>query len=485
MLNACLHLRRRWDGVLSLLLIFTINYWCNLIFSQASDERRNVPEKEIGVREFWELPRYPRPDRLFDWGGWLRTNFYSDSLPPVEEDRSYMIDELKLWFNLDYKGSHTLYGRFQERLTFFDNRGDALGSQTTDWFGPKVDVFYYKFNKSFTDKTFSDNESYFTRSINMTIGRKYFYLGSGIVLFNKLDGVEFNLRMSQYLTINVFLAQNIKTNDDFDFLRPNASRSERFFTGIEFSTAIFSKNPVSVYFLKQFDRNKDRFVLPGQDFLYDSWYLGVYATGKLFLPELTYSVEFIYEGGKSSSKGVKGVSGSISAWANVIKLEYLPSKFISKIFLNNYWASGDADRKAPRTSALGSAPGTTDSAFGYFGFVPLGLAFFPYFSNIITTSSGFVVKPVQDETSMFRNLTIGVTAYLYHKDKKGGGIFDSLGATATAAKKFLGTEVDAFINWRLLSDFSLTSEYGVFFPSSAFATTKSRTFFVFGFLYEF
>lgn len=462
-------------------LLLFINFY---IVSQVSDERRNI-EKERGEREFWEIPRYPRPDHLFDWGGWLRANFYTDSLPPLQNGRLYFIDDLKLWFNVDYKNTHSLYSRFQTRFTHFDNKGDALGSKTTDWFGPKVDVLYYRFSKSFFDKTFPDNSSSMQRSVNITMGRKYFYLGSGTVLFNKLDGIEINLKISSYLGINVFLAQNIKTNDDFDFLRPNLSESERFFTGIEITNNILPKSPFSIYFLKQFDRNKDKFINTAQDFLYESWYLGFYTNGTLILPNLTYYFEFIYEGGESSAKGVKGVTCPIQAWANIAKLEYYPSKFISKIFLHNYWASGDSDRKSPRTSALGSLPGTNDLAFGYFGFTPLGLAFFPYFSNIIATSGGTVIKPFDDELSTFKNLTAGVTVYLYHKDKKEGGINDSLGATATKNKKFLGTEVDTFINWRILSDLSLTAEYGMFFPSSAFTSTKTRTFLVVGFLYEF
>ncbi|MFN7182353.1 MAG: hypothetical protein ACK4NF_06730, partial [Planctomycetota bacterium] len=403
------------------ILIIVATSWV-IINSQVQlpDERKQLEGKERGERTFWEIPRYPRPGQLLDWGGWLRSNFYLDSLPPIENARLYSIDELKFWFNIDFKGkikcdgvkkcdedaldrsSHILYGRFQERFTFFDNEGDSLGSPTTDWRGPDVDIFYYRLNIPFQKPG---------ANFNLVVGRKYFYLGEGLTLFNKLDGIEVGLRFSQYISLNTFLAKTIRTTDDFDYLRPRHSLSDRFFLGAQISTSVFPKNPVEIYYLQQLDRNPDKFTNPAQDFLYDSWYLGFRSTGKLLLPELIYSFEFVWEGGRSSSRNVKGATSSINAWANIVKLEYVPNKFISRIFLSNFWGSGDADRVSPRTSALGSAPGTTDTALGYFGFVPTGLAFFPYLSNIILTKGGFILKPFYDETSSLKDLSIGLTFY--------------------------------------------------------------------------
>ncbi len=467
-----------------------------LIYPQVElpDERERLEAKERGERTFWEIPQYPRPGQLLDWGGWLRTNFYTDSLEPLEGSRFYTIDELKFWFNIDFKGklrcedkskcasdtldssNHTLYGRFQERFTFFDNRGDSGGAPPTDWFGPNVDILYYRLNIPFTKQG---------ANLNLTIGRKYFYLGQGITLFNKLEGIEANLRFSQYLTLNTFLAKTIRTTDDFDYLRSRNSLSNRLFAGFEVYTTILPKNPISIYYLHQLDRNPDKFTDPTQDFLYDSWYLGLYTTGKVFIPDFIYSFEFIWEGGRSSSKGVKGVTSRINAWANVIKLEYIPNKFISRIFLTNFWASGDADRISPRTSALGSAPGTTDTAFGYFGFIPTGLAFFFYLSNIIITKTGIVLRPFYDESSSLKDLNAGLSLYVYNKHKQNGGIYSSIGLETTNQKQFLGTGIDAFVSWKILSDLSITSEYGLFFPSDTFTTSKTRTFFSFGLLYEF
>ncbi len=476
----------------TIVIIFVIG--AMYIENQQPDERKELEWKEIGERTFWEIPRYPRPAQLLDWGGWIRANFYTDSLAPLEESRFYTLNELKFWFNIDFKGkikcedkgkceqetldrsSHILYGRFTERFTFFDNKGDSLGSPPTDWSGPNIDLLYYKLNIPFTEQG---------ADLNLKLGRKYFYLGHGLTLFNKLEGIEANIRFSPYLFVNAFIAKTIRTNDDFDYLRPRSSFSRRFFAGVEIATTILPKNPISVYYLQQLDKNPDKFTHPSQDFLYDSWYLGFYTNGSILLPNLIYSFEFVWEGGRSAPKGVKGITSSINAYSNIIKLDYILDKFVSRIFMSNYWASGDADRISPRTSALGSAPGTTDTAFGYFGFIPTGLAFFPYLSNIIVTRAGTVLKPFFDDNSSLKNLNTGFSIYLYYKDKKNSGIYSSIGSETTSNKHFLGSAIDTFISWKILSDLSITAEYGLFFPSDAFTTSKTRTFFSLGLLYEF
>jgi hypothetical protein len=465
-----------WSLLLSFALfeIFGQGSYINVPNTPDKDNKEAV-EKEVGLREFWEVPRYPRPDRLFDWGGWLRSNFYAESIPPIQRGRLFNYDELKLWINLDYQDTHTLYLRLHEKLLFFDNRGDAFGGNPTDWIGPNGDILYYRW------KMFKGSR----RFVNITVGRKYFYLGNGVVLYNKLDGIQVDVGLAPTITMKSFAGKVIRTVDDFDYLRPNPFRTNRYFAGSELSFSFFPNNPFSIYFLKQFDKNDDR-VLGGQTFLYSSWYLGIHSIGKLFKPQLVYNVELIYEGGKSAALTSPGNDTTIKAWASLVTVEYYLSGIISKIHISNFWASGDNDRASPRTSALGSRPGTADLAFGYFGFLSTGLAFFPYFSNIIVTRAGILLKPFEkDETSKFRNLNTGINFYLYHKEKRFGGVLDNAGVSPVNPKKFLGSSVNAFVNWRILSDFAINTEYSLFFPSTAFASTKPRTFFILGVLYEF
>jgi len=52
--------------------------------------------------------------------------------------------------------------------------------------------------------------------------------------------------------------------------------------------------------------------------------------------------------------------------------------------------------------------------------------------------------------------------------------------------RYLGWEPDVFINWQIVSDVTLTTRYGVFFPSrDAFASDESRQFFSIGVTFGF
>ena len=107
-----------------------------------------------------------------------------------------------------------------------------------------------------------------------------------------------------------------------------------------------------------------------------------------------------------------------------------------------------------------------DTNFLYFGFLPTGYALSPRVSNLRMLKVGAALKPFE-RTSRFnlKELTASVDLYRYMKDESAGAIFDF---QASDDDHDVGYEIDITLSWPILSDLSVSLEYGHFEPGDAY-----------------
>ena len=85
--------------------------------------------------------------------------------------------------------------------------------------------------------------------------------------------------------------------------------------------------------------------------------------------------------------------------------------------------------------------------------------------------ASLLLKPLEI-FHIFRNLSFGIDYYEFFKDQAGGGIYDG---DATLDKGHIGFEIDFRLSWQVLSDFSLSVEYGRFEPGDAYPDSANDT----------
>ncbi|MCP4134774.1 MAG: alginate export family protein [bacterium] len=313
------------------------------------------------------------------------------------------------------------------------------------------------------------------RSLRLSIGRKYFLLGSGVLFNDRGDGAELNF-YSKYINLKVFGAYsglfqtsynsyNLSTQDDSD-------GAKRVFAGGTLSQT-FANQTISLLGMAQFDFADES----SGSVRYQSQYYGIGVQGTLF-DNLTYSGEFIYEMG--TSYDATSVKKNIRAYAATANLNYYFDMTLKPTLMAQYaFGSGDSD-KVDHGSPTGNISGN-DNGFLAFGTFVGGYALRPILSNIHIMRAGFSLLPLSWMDSLFfRRMTIIAKYNVYLKDKKEQGIADSDSYEATESNIFVGHGSDIAFRWKLFSDLSVFANYGFFLPGSAYASGESMRHFVLG-----
>ncbi|MFT3684495.1 MAG: alginate export family protein [Phycisphaerales bacterium] len=177
-----------------------------------------------------------------------------------------------------------------------------------------------------------------------------------------------------------------------------------------------------------------------------------------------YFVEGVYQTGQSASDPLFGLQSTedLEAWAARLQFTYVfrdenDSRFQAEVLI----ASGDPDRRSTTDTVAGNFPGTDDNAFNALGYAFTGVAFAPTLSNLVSIRAGGATFPWRSSED-YHDLQVGVDAILSFKESRTGGIDEP-----TNDEFFLGTEFDVYANWRITSDLSITSRYGLFLPGPA------------------
>ncbi len=321
------------------------------------------------------------------------------------------------------------------------------------------------------------------RNVDFTVGRKYFFLGSGIVMNGRGDGAEFNF-YSKYINIKalgVWTGWLVKDDNPYGLSDPDlATGAKRVFAGGKVSTSWYNQT-IFFYGLAQFDfgkefYNKNRLltsVLAGFDpgvryyntrTRYQSQYYGMGLEG-VIVSGLSYFGEFIIEKGKSYISGYP-ISTGINAYAANVRVNYYFDVTTKPALEAQYaFGSGDVNRsdyRAPNGNLWGR-----DAGFLYFGTFVGGYALKPLLANIHMISVSAAFSPFSwVKIYSIKNMTVTAKYYYYLKHHVWSPINNGFDATKPARE--IGHEVDASLRWLIFSDFSFFMNYGFFIPGKAF-----------------
>jgi hypothetical protein len=433
-------------------------------FSPAQAQENNARRFEEEARESLQHTEHGQAagsDRvLLEYGGWVNVR-YTD-YNNVDKDRSTSDDvnyetwlDSRLWAKItlqppdgaSYENTHSFYIRVKNLYT--DNRPpDTAGGRDND--GPHLDYAYATID---------------LRPVWVRAGRAYFSVGQGIAYGDTGDGVEAVLNHDDF-KLKLFATRSLPHQDNIDTSVPGFDKhAKRLFYAAEASYQGIPGQSIYSYVLVQRDKSEPEPDDPGHDFRIDSEYYGVGLRGKV-LSDVSYWWETIGEKGTSFIYD-SNEKKNISAWATVFGLSYDPEVYSHpSLYFKYAYGSGDSDRQSVTNTINGNSSGR-DKNFLYFGFIPTGYALSPQLSNLQFFKGGFTLKPFEKKRFL-KDLSFGIDYYRYYKAVSAGGVDDE---QAIEDKSDIGQEVDATLNWQIISDLNLTLEFGYFLPGKAYPVT--------------
>ena len=419
----------------------------------------------------------PLQRTTLDFGGWYTISFMAID-DAAQKTHQLVQHDLGGYARLNFEDVHEFFVRGV--LTYRDFKtGDAFDRHGDDLIGPKLERATYRFDLQRAMSVYGDKD--IKGNVVFQGGRQLVHWANGLTLSQDIDGAVVQL---SYYPFSVELLGGLLRDSvtDLDPYRTNfTDDSRRSFFGAMVSAQINPRHTVFAYGLLQDDNNNDPVredIINGDGvttrFGYDSHYIGIGARGNL-TDRLLYSVEGVYQGGKTYSSGFLGnpnegpitvvdpTRDEIHAWALDARLDYYFSdENQTRLTAELVVASGDGDRSYHGTSSYGgNKPGTSDRGFNGFGMTNTGLAFAPSVSNLVLIRGGISTTPFPN-VSFVRNLQVGSDLLVFNKLVSGGPINEN-----TADSTYLGTEADFYANWRITSDLALSMRYGVFLPGRA------------------
>jgi hypothetical protein len=361
-----------------------------------------------------------------------------------------MPDDLRKFAGFD----HSVYLRFKNLYTY-EQRGD------NDVDGPHFDLLYWSGN---------------FKRLKTRLGRRFLYLGRGIVYGNTHDGVDLTLELNEF-NIKAFYAHTQKHEHNIDTSAPAFDkRYYRRFVGFQLDYLKLAQHRPYAFYLRSKDLSDEDPIDTRRDFRYDAWYYGLGSGGELYFPNLRYFVEHVWQRGKSFLADSLNRT-RIHAYATDLGLEYFFQVYSHPALKLEYaHGSGDAERSNVTNTTGGNAAGF-DKNFLYFGtFTSGGFALNARLSNIDVYKVGLTLKPfegIQPHQASkipllwgMRDFTLGANYHVFKKDESLGAISDT---RATRNLHDIGQEWDLFFTWRIASDIVWTGKWGHFNTGTAFA----------------
>jgi hypothetical protein len=412
-----------------------------------------------------------------DVGGWLNMAFFNYDDAPARIERQMRQYELRAWASMNLQGVHKFYFR---GLANYDD----WSGQRQDEHGAEVERAWYQLDLT---KLLQKSGQRPPVGAKIKLGRSFATIGTALVLSTTLDMGQVDITCGDWEFMG-FLGHTLRDSWNIDNSPAVANRQQRWISGFQATYRGWNQHRPFVYFMHN-DDNTDpsgSIAGPGQKYEYNSDYIGIGSTGTLCLPNLRYSVEGVYEFGRTYSAGTfpvgfePGQSDNIRAWAIDAQIEYLfadcPTR--PRVGFEYLFASGDSDRSTNHIGTDGgNRSGTEDHGFGAFGFRDLGIAFSPEISNIHVYAINASFFPMEN-IEMFEKMELGTKLFFYSRAHGSGPISDP---TTTNEAQSSGFEMDFFANWRMTSDLALTVRYGSFFPGAAYkGGDKSARQFLYG-----
>lgn len=300
--------------------------------------------------------------------------------------------------------------------------------------------------------------------LSLALGRKFFQLGSGLVLAGNGDGVEVQLN-NQLFSARAFGFYTGLLDPGFSTVYALDSWDEtngawRYIGGYSFGTG-FNGHELALLGLYQGDFGQG--TKP-----YSSWYSGLQAKGMLLGGD--YLVEGYLEDGHGPDGALIDAFAATARYNRVFKLATTPG-----VTFQYSVASGDPDRTVGDGSA-GNASGN-DLAFQAFGQLNTGSVFRPYFSNIHIAQLGVSFRPLEWAGALLRDSSFGLRYFYYAKYDKAGVVNVD---DAALPSHDLGHGVDLLLRWAPWNDVSTFLNAGAFLPGAAFPAGEALRFTVSG-----
>ncbi|MFH0975303.1 MAG: alginate export family protein [Spirochaetota bacterium] len=408
----------------------------------------------------------PEPFTI-SYGGWLTTAII-DSRSGTTSSTSEIMSSVTLarvWLKTTLPYNSYIYLRGKDIYTYYI-KDDDLDLDNENDIDLDAGFFYMSLLKN---------------SINYSVGRKFYLLGSGLVFNGRGDGGEFNF-YSKYADLMVFGAYTgllsketnpYRLTSQYFTNEESKDEGKRIFAGGLISKT-FLNHTLYLLGLYQTDKNDEP---DNANTSYNSQYYGLGFKG--VFKNAFYYGEYIIERGESfTNSSGSNEKQSIKASAAILSMNYyFDIKLSPAILLQYAYGSGDSDKDNP--SSLTGNTRSDDKGFIYFGNYSGGYGLRPYLSNIHIYRAGAAISPFSDFSNIiFKRINISAIYSNYQKDVSNKGINEG---EATEPNKDLGHGFDLGLAWQIYSDLSFFGNFGLFIPGSAYASgEKNRTFIMAG-----
>jgi hypothetical protein len=364
-------------------------------------------------------------------------------------------------------GTHQFFGQLRFFYNDF-NSGDQFGTFGSSSEGleqPIGDQYWYSFNLRGAETAKTGHAS--LNNLTTKVGRQMVHWGSGLALSTDLYAALVDLEFGPWGLTGVAGSTPSSSTVDFDGSRPNFDvNTRRAFFGLSLEHRGGTDHHPYMSYLIQRDHSVETIAgaVP-TTYSYDSEYLSFGSHGSLS-GQWLYRAEVVHEDGRGLSSSIDNNGNSIAqtperidAWAGIVTLTYLPrDEKRTRWEWELITGSGDPDRLNASDTIGGNASGTPDEAFNSLGYVNTGLALAPDPANLVSVRMGWS-QWVDPQANTAR---LGINGFVFAKmDKNAAVSFNS------NSHSLIGGEVDVFAEWRLASDLTLSTYYGVFVPGDA------------------
>lgn len=388
--------------------------------------------------------------------------------------------EVSLYARASIDGVHGFFGRARFSYRSF-SAGDSFDGRGDRFSQPFADRYWYEFDLRRAMEVYQGTT--LEGNINIRAGRQFVEWGGGLALSETLYAVRPTIEFGKRVKLEILAGITPDHTVDFDASRYSFDeKTRRGYFGARLAVTTeggteFSGGVLSMTDFYNDNRTRTTPVLDGVQYRTDSIYLTLGAKGAI-TDDLLFEVEGVRQFGEGYSDPFRIGFGTqtvdpIEAWAARGQLNYLfRDQGNSRAGLELLYFSGDTDRNIATDTVGGNLTGTTDHGFNSLGFANVGLAFSPSLSNLMVTRVGASTYPFAGD-GLLGQLQVGIEGYALGKAARRGPIDEP-----TNNRIFLGSEADAYLNWRLTSDLTVTLRYGAFFPGPAIITGRNTRHFV-------
>jgi hypothetical protein len=360
-----------------------------------------------------------------------------------DNSRRLVNPELILYARGNIDGAHGFFARARATYRAY-SEGDSFDARGDSFAEPVFDRYWYEFDLRRARKAYQAQDM--EGNFNAKIGRFFLDWGTGLALSETLYALRPTIEFSKQFRIEGLVSITPDHTTDFDASRLAFDRkTRRAYFGLLANYTFATGDEVFAHVLRMEDRNDSQqarlgFLNP-VDFERNATYVGIGGRGQ-WGDNWLYMTEVVGQFGTSASDPLAGpqTDEDLRAWAGRFQVTYaLRDQNLSRLQAEVLVASGDGDRSVSTDTVGGNAPGTTDTAFNALGFA----------------------------------IQLGADAISSFKYNTRGGIDEF-----TTDDRYLGSELNAYANWRITSDLAATVRYGIFLPGDAIAGSKAARHFL-------